>query len=302
MSIEKPASCCILLPKSFVPSVNEVIIGRGKKVMDHSGNERFREMIQAEIAEYGATSSKTAKSAIIFRVLTQIKRGSPETGGFVKQDPQSERWYTIEDTCARTTTAQAFRDALSHTYRSSKQYKQKRRWKRKTNSFNDLEDALDTVPVATNMRPAGSLCSLPSSFHEWSQRHQAHGGNVERRLGNILDSAMHIMDDDLESYYPTEATSAVFPEDTMPLAIPSGFHNNGGDIPLLPPHDLTAFWEVLGQHAQETEDPFEPTPISPNLPTTKQSSISGKPLSPGLHAQAFMNNMSLKLALSCFST
>lgn len=114
------------LPDSYTPGPKTVIIGRGKKISSHPGNVMFSNIIKTELPAYSAATSKSLKSSILSRVVDRVRRECPECA-FVKQDPDSGRWYAVEDFQARITTAQAFRDSLHQNYRSSKKFKQQKR-------------------------------------------------------------------------------------------------------------------------------------------------------------------------------
>ena len=150
-----------------------ITAGRGRKVANHIGNDRFQELIHAQLFDYSRAKTKASKSSIILRVLKAVREGSP-VGGFVKQDSKTKRWFTLEDAAARISTAQAFRDALSGNYRSSKQYKQQKRWKSK-GSDDDCESKLGSdesvamdnshIQVATNQQQPKMI-----SFHKQEEK------------------------------------------------------------------------------------------------------------------------------------
>ncbi|CAB9503124.1 Nitrilase family, member 2 [Seminavis robusta] len=117
-----------VLPDSFVPNEHTIIIGRGRVVKQHSANRKFEKMIEGIAAEYSAATCKADKGMILSRLIDEIHNAAPEAG-FVKKDQASGRWYTVEESLARTTAAQALRNYLSNSYRSSKQFKQQRRLK-----------------------------------------------------------------------------------------------------------------------------------------------------------------------------
>lgn len=112
------------LPADFTPGPNDVVVGRGRKIHDLEGNKRMRDIVKSELTAY-YEADKTEKSYILMRVLRCIRERSAHA--FVKQDPKSGRWLNLTDTLARATLAQAFRDALSPKYRSSKFSKQRKR-------------------------------------------------------------------------------------------------------------------------------------------------------------------------------
>jgi len=120
----------VLLPVGYVPSPLDVWIGRGQKVRDH--NTSFYAVIESELPHYVAAGNhKRSKTEILSRTLIRIH----EMGGlFVKEDLTAmnvgcggKRWVVVEDSVARSTISQSFRDALDTRYSSSKQAKQRKR-------------------------------------------------------------------------------------------------------------------------------------------------------------------------------
>lgn len=145
------ASTCKMMPEEFNPSPYEVLIGRGRRCTTHWGNLRFRKMVADELAAYTeAQDCKRQKSVIIGRVLADIQHHSPHAG-FVKKDVASGRWLSLTDAASRVTIAQAFRDALVGTYRSSRHSKQvKRRIEKRdrvpTKRSSKIETEAHTIP------------------------------------------------------------------------------------------------------------------------------------------------------------
>jgi len=116
------------LPPNFEPTIYEVILGRGKQVSAHPGNQRFKELVLSHIEDYQAAKTKTMKSTVLSRIVSSIRATSAITGaGFIKKDSHAGRWCIAEDAAARIATAQVFRDHLHENYKSSKQFKQHRR-------------------------------------------------------------------------------------------------------------------------------------------------------------------------------
>ena len=114
------------LPESYQPDATDILIGRGHRVETHAGNVWFRSLVASHLDMYSAAGNKSQKTRILLQVF-QMAKSHSKIGAFVKQDRATKRWFTIEDGSARITVAQAFRDALSFEYRSSKQFKQKHR-------------------------------------------------------------------------------------------------------------------------------------------------------------------------------
>lgn len=113
------------LPDNFEPGPDDVICGRGKKSYNHVGNERFRHRVLTFLDEYSRAKSKLDKSAVLSKVVYEVRQNSP-SGGFIKQDTNGV-WSEVGDFLAREKTSQAFRDALHDRYKSSNLSKKKRR-------------------------------------------------------------------------------------------------------------------------------------------------------------------------------
>jgi hypothetical protein len=82
-------------------------------------------------------AEKTAKSFILARVMKMIRDNNPDQICFVKRDPKTSGWMSLPVGHARACVAQEFRDALHHSYRSSKHSKQRRRMQEKGYEFKE---------------------------------------------------------------------------------------------------------------------------------------------------------------------
>ena len=147
----------IVLEEDFKPDETVVIIGRGKRIRNHSGNKRFYALIAAELRTYAGAPSKTEKSYILAKVLEDIRAWNPQRLGFVKLNPATGRWHSPKDSVARVTVAQAFRDALAGQYSSSKHNKQRRRQIAK--GFITEDTAEDITQDALAESPRGVVTS-----------------------------------------------------------------------------------------------------------------------------------------------
>jgi hypothetical protein len=122
-----PSLVPAFLPESYQPTAQEVVIGRGRKIQQHEGNIMLRAIVISKANEYVASTDKTFKSNVITSIGCQV-RATSKFGGFVKKDPSRDQWFVVPESCVRATIAQAFRDCLSPSYKSSKLSKQRRRW------------------------------------------------------------------------------------------------------------------------------------------------------------------------------
>jgi hypothetical protein len=114
------------LPADFVPSEQHIIIGRGRLTKLHLGNLKFEKLVEMTAIEYEAAPCKAEKGSILTRLVNEIHEAAPDAG-FVRKDPSTGQWTLVAEALARQTAAQAIRNSLSHSYRSSKQFKSKRR-------------------------------------------------------------------------------------------------------------------------------------------------------------------------------
>lgn len=176
------------LPKDWVPNKDVVVIGRGKKVHAHAGNQKLRDLVQVEVEAYANAKNRAAKSTIIIRVFRAVRADSDI--GFVKKDPKTQRYFAVEDTAAKITIAQYFRDALADGYKSSKQYKQK------------LRDALkrSVSDSGAENRPMAQHCSMMKRSASLGDKHQSMGmyGVSRSMFEDDLEEPMY---DESPSYY-----------------------------------------------------------------------------------------------------
>lgn len=259
-----------LLPESYSVGPNDVIIGRGKKCTQNPGNKRFRAIIQETLDSYQNAETKVKKSEIIMQVLTQVR--ADDGAGFVKIDSASGRYIQVEEASCRIAIAQAFRDALSGAYKSSKKHKQMRRLERKRASAENLAGMTQQpqVPGRSIFEEAGYLPGL--------QEHKVPIANVRPTAGLSMFQLRDILQ---------EATNvSAFGEGDASLAL-AAYHNSQS-LPNLPSLNQDVFsslyasyasnqqqMQMAAQHAQQLQghDPFEPTPLQiAGLPFFSQDS------------------------------
>ncbi|CAB9512606.1 Nitrilase family, member 2 [Seminavis robusta] len=149
----------------FVPGPNDVICGRGKKCYAHTGNERFRQIVQSYLDRYQAAASRPEKSEILSSIVSQVRESSPD-GGFVKQDATTNQWFEVGDFLAREKTSQAFRDALAEHYRSSKKAKhEKRRQRTQAKALIEKQATmLPSLDTGSGHGPSASLADNQQSL------------------------------------------------------------------------------------------------------------------------------------------
>lgn len=104
------------LGESYQPTSFDVICARGRIAVNHTGNKRFKLIVESSLQRYSNAPSKLAKSAIVSDIVETIRQSSPG-GGFVKKE--GSMWYEAGDHLAREKVGQCLRDMLHSKYRSS---------------------------------------------------------------------------------------------------------------------------------------------------------------------------------------
>jgi hypothetical protein len=239
-----------------------VCIGRGKKYVKH--NRRFLTIIDSEADAYAAAISKALKSSILARVFDLVR--NVKKGTFVKVDSESGRWFVVEDSLARTTIAQALRDANNKTYRSSKQSKQqRRRYAKISTDIRQNDEVIDSaVPSMmtvldcawTSLYKAQSVAVVSPSvsaegfgslgyYAPTSNPRNIHLRDILDELADIVNIDMGVNDDPF----------AVSPAQVAPCA------PNQDDDSFVFPSILKLFDSQFVDRVKEIGNPFEPTPL-----------------------------------------
>jgi hypothetical protein len=245
-----------LLPESYVVGPNDVIIGRGKRCTQNPGNIRFRAIIEATLSAYSNAPSKTTKSEIIMQVLLEVR--ASDGAGFVKQlCSPAGRFSLLEEASCRIAIAQAFRDALSGNYKSSKKHKQIRRIERlkyeEITQKITLRDACSFESVSRSMFLEEA--PMPSFIHSKQQCPE------ETRPAMNMSLLRDLLRDE------GSIMSTVFPMESDQQEAPFFQWRNAGQsmVPLLPAKTTSEIFSVLYTafgNTIATSDPFEPTPIA----------------------------------------
>eukprot|EP00523_Entomoneis_sp_CCMP467_P010803 CAMPEP_0168725362 /NCGR_PEP_ID=MMETSP0724-20121128/4113_1 /TAXON_ID=265536 /ORGANISM="Amphiprora sp., Strain CCMP467" /LENGTH=448 /DNA_ID=CAMNT_0008772141 /DNA_START=139 /DNA_END=1485 /DNA_ORIENTATION=- len=98
-------------PESVKVHENDVLMGRGGKNNQHSGNEKLRQFARLESSNY-RESTKKGKSAIS-RDLVQKMRDLKPPSRFLKRSNSTGEWEDVGDDIAREKASQVLRDAVA---------------------------------------------------------------------------------------------------------------------------------------------------------------------------------------------
>ncbi|CAB9515625.1 Nitrilase family, member 2 [Seminavis robusta] len=224
------------LPSDYQVGPHDCIIGRGKKCTQNPGNRRFRAIIEATLDAYSNAPTKGTKSEIIMQVLSQVRADNGV--GFVKP-AAGGRFVLVEEASCRIAIAQAFRDALSGTYKSSKKHKAIRRLERKSIQGKSVPMPSLVSHATVNFDPIKPAALLPSS---------ASASINMFHLRDILNEATS-----LAFQFENEQMQAL--EEPFPLTFTTT-EPAADDV-------FSMLFSAFGKdQAEFALDPFEPTPIA----------------------------------------
>ena len=82
------------LGEGYEPTNFDVVCARGRIAVNHTGNKRFKLIVESSLQRYSNAPSKLAKSAIVSDIVDTIRKSSPD-GGFVKKE--GNMWYEAGD-------------------------------------------------------------------------------------------------------------------------------------------------------------------------------------------------------------
>jgi hypothetical protein len=300
----------MLLP--LYPVFGEVWIGRGKTVNAHPGNHKLRAIVETEVAAYSKAKNRAAKTNIIAGIFRAIRADSHI--GFVKRDPCTKKFFAVEDTTAKITIAQYFRDALADQegYKSSKRYKQKLRDALKRSHSDCGQDNEDMITAAnrTMLRRCSSagnpqqqglqLQQMPLTVQVTRALFQTDndtksvpmeatvrqvsglpvGTGTATRAGNALQAVHHVLQSAADLLEDDDYSDM---EETIDWAVDALSRTE----PKIPSSDVfSSLYNAFGSDPVMTPNPYEPTPINESssklngmdaAPTPQQETSPGSP-------------------------
>jgi len=97
------------LPLDYTPQRNDVICSRGAESYNHTGNQKFRMIVDTHLDKYSRASTKLEKSIIVSSIIDEVTcRG----GLFIRQCPETTKYFVVGDKLSREKAGQAIRAQL----------------------------------------------------------------------------------------------------------------------------------------------------------------------------------------------
>eukprot|EP00546_Thalassionema_frauenfeldii_P001393 CAMPEP_0178937260 /NCGR_PEP_ID=MMETSP0786-20121207/25649_1 /TAXON_ID=186022 /ORGANISM="Thalassionema frauenfeldii, Strain CCMP 1798" /LENGTH=267 /DNA_ID=CAMNT_0020615793 /DNA_START=32 /DNA_END=835 /DNA_ORIENTATION=- len=119
------------LPGSYLPnfpedeagcldghSAFEILLGKEKAVFNHSGNKRFRSIVNHNVHEYMVASKKSIKTQLVRKVHNEMQEA-----GFRFLKNEQSAWRDIDENDAREKVSHALRDRVREIRRPTKRPK-----------------------------------------------------------------------------------------------------------------------------------------------------------------------------------
>lgn len=93
------------------PNENDILLGRGGKNNQHTGNNKFRELAKQYTMQY-CISTKKEKAALISKLVMKVHKMSPP-GRFLRKIETKASWKIVPMYVAREKASQVIRDAIA---------------------------------------------------------------------------------------------------------------------------------------------------------------------------------------------
>jgi len=158
-----------LLPSTFAPSENTVIIGKGRAPREAPGNKKLQALVIAQVSTYSQCQERKVRAGIIRSIMETVAETCSDAEGdvpFAKFDGQ--RWWRVDETTIRENISAAFRNKLSDKYKSSTKHKSA---KRRTLKAMKLAAKVERLTSGSSIESADSS-SIYNAQHFHQQAHQ----------------------------------------------------------------------------------------------------------------------------------
>jgi hypothetical protein len=127
----------------------DICCGRGKGFINHPGNQKFQDIIHANLERYSVATSKNGKSKVVSSIVSDLLDNGAR---FVKKDTLSGKWYDIGISQAHEKTGHAIRDhILNKSKRHAKQAIEKSKIDESSRNVLILQEAPGVVEVKSSV-------------------------------------------------------------------------------------------------------------------------------------------------------
>eukprot|EP00547_Thalassionema_nitzschioides_P007195 CAMPEP_0194220064 /NCGR_PEP_ID=MMETSP0156-20130528/27383_1 /TAXON_ID=33649 /ORGANISM="Thalassionema nitzschioides, Strain L26-B" /LENGTH=198 /DNA_ID=CAMNT_0038949939 /DNA_START=42 /DNA_END=638 /DNA_ORIENTATION=+ len=127
--------CCYNLYSRSNLGEFDVICARGRGPKDHTGNQRYRNIVQHHLSIYSDVSTKHEKSLVVSSIIRAVR----EFGGdFVRYNKTIGTYEKVSERIVREKVGQGLRDNLCVQYKSSTKAKKQRLFVQRMNQNDEM--------------------------------------------------------------------------------------------------------------------------------------------------------------------
>ena len=163
----------------LIPSLNDVLSGKGKGVHFHHGNKNYRAAIAKWKPEYTKTKTHKEKGVVASKVLGELKSLCPPAKFLTKQEG-SDRWYSRDETAIISKIKQALREkSKSSTTQSTADDKRKQ-----SNSTTNTTDHADKTKSMSDAKPSSKSATKVENAEETNRDGDSARKHPETNVGS----------------------------------------------------------------------------------------------------------------------
>lgn len=141
-------------------SALDILLGKEKAAFNHSGNKRFRAIVNHNVPEYMGAATKSCKTQLVRKIHEDMKKSGFRFLKKKKGEEVSTAWQEIEESDAREKVSHALRDRVRELRKPTKYCS---RSQQEVSPMMVLFQDHPKVPSAMNFETTNDIVSAPSS-------------------------------------------------------------------------------------------------------------------------------------------
>jgi len=206
------------------PHDNDVLYGRGGGTNHHSGNKRYRQMVEDRKLEY--VNSKRLDKPLVALEIIRVWRTQLPPGRFLKLEDKSGHWKDVGDKKAREKTSQALREKAPLLRKQQEDEKDKVDGKKSDTKM---------ISFAEGTKTESSKSEKPvlARDHSLGREYITDGEAVSVEGFSWRDPFLSDTDKRNTSYGTPAAPATPAAPGVYP---PAGRHSSSGSLGIAPPH------------------------------------------------------------------
>jgi hypothetical protein len=144
------------LPPEFQPSITDVMCGKGKTCYNHSGNQTYRMLVEANLPRYISAKTRVEKGRLVAEIAHAIRSNAINGGGFIKLDQDTGLWFEVGHVAAKEKVAQTMRELVIKTNPEKEARKLKKRAVSRALRQAAKREAMELITVSASSTKAST--------------------------------------------------------------------------------------------------------------------------------------------------